>query len=127
MGRERSGRRRRTPGLLVPALAVVAAVAAIVPAAAGPAWPSGTTAAASSYHAPNSGDNGQPRTHVAGNAIDGNTDTFWNDANPATYPATLTITAPSAVSLRGSPCCPTAPPARRVRPWRRSAASTGMV
>jgi alpha-L-rhamnosidase-like protein/F5/8 type C domain-containing protein len=66
-----------------------------------PAWPAGTSATASSYHAPNDGDNGQPRTYVPDNAIDGNTDTFWNDATPATYPAWLQITAPSPVSLPG--------------------------
>ena len=66
-----------------------------------PAWPSGTSATASSYHAPNNGNNGQPRTYVPQNAIDGNTDTFWNDANPDTYPAILTITSPSAVTLPG--------------------------
>jgi alpha-L-rhamnosidase len=64
------------------------------------AWPSGTTATASSYHAPNT-VNGQTRTYVPQNAIDGDLSTFWNDANPATYPATLTITSPSAVTLSG--------------------------
>lgn len=66
-----------------------------------PAWPAGTTAAASSYHAPNNGDNGQPRTYVPGNAIDGNTDTFWNDDTIGAYPDVLTITAPAAVTLPG--------------------------
>lgn len=66
-----------------------------------PSWPSGTSATASSYHAPNNGDNGQPRTYVPQNAIDGNTDTFWNDATPATYPAVLTVTAPQPVTLPG--------------------------
>jgi hypothetical protein len=66
-----------------------------------PSWPAGTSATASSYHDPNNGNNGQPRTYVPGNAVDGNTDTFWNDANPDTYPAVLTITAPSAVTLPG--------------------------
>lgn len=66
-----------------------------------PAWPAGTSATASSYHAPNGGDNGQPRTYVPGNAIDGNTDTFWNDASPDTYPAWLQITSPAPVSLPG--------------------------
>ena len=65
-----------------------------------PAWPGGTAATASSFHDPNT-DNGQPRTYVPGNAIDGNTTTFWNDANPDTYPAVLTITSPQAVSLPG--------------------------
>jgi alpha-L-rhamnosidase len=45
-------------------------------------WPAGTTATASSYHPPNT-VNGQVRTYVPGNAIDGNPSTFWNDANPA--------------------------------------------
>lgn len=66
-----------------------------------PTWPSGTSATASSYHAPNDGDNGQPRTYVPDNAIDGNTNTFWNDANPSTYPAWLQITSPTPVSLPG--------------------------
>jgi hypothetical protein len=63
-------------------------------------WPAGTTATASSYHPPNT-VNGQTRTYVPGNAIDGDLSTFWNDANPATYPAVLTITSPSAVTLPG--------------------------
>jgi hypothetical protein len=64
------------------------------------AWPSGTTATASSYHSPNT-VNGQVRTYVPGNAIDGDLTTFWNDANPATYPAVLTVTSPTAVTLPG--------------------------
>jgi alpha-L-rhamnosidase len=63
-------------------------------------WPAGTTATASSYHAPNT-VNGQVRTYDPGNALDGDFTTFWNDATPATYPATLTITSPSAVTLPG--------------------------
>ena len=69
--------------------------------AAKPAWPSGTTATASSYHDGNQGNDGKPRTYVPGNAVDGNTDTFWNDANAATYPAWLQITSPTAVKLPG--------------------------
>ncbi|MCU1686398.1 MAG: alpha-L-rhamnosidase [Amycolatopsis sp.] len=65
-----------------------------------PVWPAGTTAAASSFHDPNT-DNGQPRTYVPGNAIDGNPSTFWNDANPDTYPAVLTLTSPQSVTLLG--------------------------
>jgi hypothetical protein len=65
-----------------------------------PAWPGGTSATASSFHDPNT-DNGQPRTYVPGNAIDGNTTTFWNDANADTYPAVLTITSPQPVALPG--------------------------
>jgi alpha-L-rhamnosidase len=63
-------------------------------------WPAGTTATASSYHSSNT-VNGQLRTYVPGNAIDGNLSTFWNDANPATYPAVLTVASPSAVTLDG--------------------------
>ncbi|MDI5963800.1 alpha-L-rhamnosidase-related protein [Streptantibioticus silvisoli] len=66
-----------------------------------PAWPQGTTAAASSTHAPNSGDDGTPRTYDASNAIDGDPGTFWNDDTIGVYPDTLTITAPQAVSLPG--------------------------
>jgi len=66
-----------------------------------PQWPGGTGATASSYHDPNQGNDGRPRTYVPTNAIDGNPDTFWNDANPDTYPAVLTITAPAPVSLPG--------------------------
>jgi len=65
-----------------------------------PAWPAGTTAAASSFHAPNT-DNGQPRSYAPGNAIDGNTTTFWNDDTIAAYPDILTITTPVAVTLAG--------------------------
>jgi alpha-L-rhamnosidase len=64
------------------------------------AWPSGTTATASSYHASNT-VNGEVRTYVPDNAIDGNLSTFWNDANPAAYPAVLTVTSPSALPLSG--------------------------
>jgi Bacterial alpha-L-rhamnosidase 6 hairpin glycosidase domain/Bacterial alpha-L-rhamnosidase C-terminal domain/F5/8 type C domain len=66
-----------------------------------PSWPAGTTATASSYHAPNTGNDGRPRTYVPGNAIDGNTDTFWNDDTIGAYPDILTITAPAALTL---PC-----------------------
>ncbi|HVV24606.1 MAG TPA: discoidin domain-containing protein, partial [Pseudonocardiaceae bacterium] len=70
-------------------------------APAPPTWPTGTTAAASSYHAPNNGDDGQPRTYDPANAIDGDTGTFWNDDTIAAYPDVLTITAPQAVTLPG--------------------------
>jgi hypothetical protein len=66
-----------------------------------PAWPAGASATASSYHAPNGGDNGQPRSYAPGNAIDGDNDTFWNDATPAIYPAWLQITTTAPVSLPG--------------------------
>jgi alpha-L-rhamnosidase len=64
------------------------------------AWAAGTTAAASSFHAPNVVD-GAERTYVPANAIDGNLATFWNDDTDNRYPDVLTITAPSAVSLKG--------------------------
>src|ERR1700742_4800865 len=63
-------------------------------------WPAGTTAVASSFHAPNT-NNGQPRTYDPKNAVDGNPSTFWNDDTIGAYPDTLTISAPSAVSLPG--------------------------
>jgi Bacterial alpha-L-rhamnosidase 6 hairpin glycosidase domain/Bacterial alpha-L-rhamnosidase C-terminal domain/F5/8 type C domain len=66
-----------------------------------PRWPAGTTATASSSHAPNSGDNGQPRTYDAANAVDGDTDTFWNDDTIAAYPDTLTITTAAPAALAG--------------------------
>jgi hypothetical protein len=69
--------------------------------AAPPQWPAGTTATASSFHAPNGGNNDTPTTYDPGNAIDGDPDTFWNDAEPATYPAVLTITSPTALPLPG--------------------------
>jgi hypothetical protein len=66
-----------------------------------PRWPDGTTATASSSHAPNNGNDGNPRTYDASNAIDGNTDTFWNDDTIDAYPDVLTITAPTALTLPG--------------------------
>ncbi|SEF68153.1 alpha-L-rhamnosidase [Actinacidiphila yanglinensis] len=63
-------------------------------------WPAGTTATASSFHAPNVVD-GATRTYDPGNAIDGDTSTFWNDDTQNAYPDTLTITSPSAVALGG--------------------------
>jgi hypothetical protein len=65
-----------------------------------PSWPTGTVANASSFHAPNTG-NGQARTYVPANAIDGNSSTFWNDNTLAAYPDVLTITTPSALDLAG--------------------------
>jgi hypothetical protein len=65
-----------------------------------PAWPSGTAATASSFHDPNT-DNGHPRTYTPSNAVDADTTTFWNDADPDTYPAVLTITSPWPVALPG--------------------------
>jgi Bacterial alpha-L-rhamnosidase 6 hairpin glycosidase domain len=64
------------------------------------AWPAATTAVASTAHAPNV-FNGATRTYDAGNAIDQNLATFWNDNTPGQFPDTLTITAPAAVTLAG--------------------------
>ena len=66
-----------------------------------PQWAAGTTATASSFHAGNTGNDGKPRTYDPGNAIDGNTDTFWNDDTLGAYPDVLTITTPAAVDLPG--------------------------
>jgi hypothetical protein len=66
-----------------------------------PRWPDGTTATASSSHAPNNGNDGKPRTYDAANAVDGNPDTFWNDDTIGVYPDTLTVTTAAAVSLPG--------------------------
>jgi len=69
--------------------------------AAAPRWPDGTTAEASSAHACNNGNDGQPRTYDAANAIDGNPDTFWNDDTPGAFPDVLTITVPQVTPLAG--------------------------
>ena len=66
-----------------------------------PTWPTGSTATASSFQDPNNGNDGTYTTYDPSNAIDGDPTTFWNDASPATYPAVLTITSPSAVTLPG--------------------------
>ncbi|MEV6642354.1 alpha-L-rhamnosidase C-terminal domain-containing protein [Amycolatopsis sp. NPDC051371] len=66
-----------------------------------PAWPAETSATASSFHAPNNGGNGQPRTYAPGNAVDGNVDTFWNDDTIGAYPDILTITSAAPVALPG--------------------------
>ena len=63
-------------------------------------WPQGSTAAASSAHAPNV-FNGQTRTYDAANAVDGDLATFWNDDTSGQFPDTLTITAPAPVTLDG--------------------------
>ncbi|WP_405834297.1 alpha-L-rhamnosidase C-terminal domain-containing protein [Streptomyces sp. NBC_01176] len=68
---------------------------------AAPRWPEGSTAVASSSHAGNNGNDGSPRTYDAGNAIDGNPDTFWNDDTLGVFPDTLTITVPSVQQLSG--------------------------
>lgn len=66
-----------------------------------PAWPDGTTASASSYHAANNGNDGRLRTYEPGNAIDQNTDTFWNDDTIGAYPDVLTISSTQPVTLPG--------------------------
>ncbi len=64
------------------------------------AWPQGTTASASSAHAPNV-YNGRTRTYGAANAVDGDLGTFWNDDTSGVYPDTLEVAAPSPVTLHG--------------------------
>jgi hypothetical protein len=66
-----------------------------------PTWPAGTSATASSFHAPNNGNDGKPRSYEPGNAIDGNTDTFWNDDTLGVYPDVLTITTAASAALPG--------------------------
>ena len=63
-------------------------------------WPAGTSASASTEHAPNTFD-GEVRTYDAANAIDGSLATFWNDDTPGQFPDTLVVTTPSAVTLSG--------------------------
>ncbi|SEO80168.1 alpha-L-rhamnosidase-related protein [Actinacidiphila rubida] len=63
-------------------------------------WPEGTTAAASSFHAPNVYE-GQQRTYDPANALDGDPSTFWNDDTPGAFPDTLTVTSPADVTLHG--------------------------
>jgi alpha-L-rhamnosidase len=63
-------------------------------------WATGTTASASSEHAPNV-VNGATRTYNAANAIDGDLTTFWNDNDQNVYPDTLTITTPAPGPLTG--------------------------
>ncbi|MER5472009.1 alpha-L-rhamnosidase C-terminal domain-containing protein [Streptomyces sp. NPDC002685] len=69
--------------------------------AAAPRWPEGTVAEASSAHAGNNGNDGQPRTYDAGNAIDGDPGSFWNDDTLGAFPDTLTITLPATRELSG--------------------------
>ncbi|MET7745701.1 alpha-L-rhamnosidase C-terminal domain-containing protein [Streptomyces sp. NPDC005385] len=66
-----------------------------------PRWPEGTVAEASSAHAGNNGNDGQPRTYDAKNAIDGDPGTFWNDDTIGAFPDTLTITVPAAREMSG--------------------------
>ncbi|MFF0190581.1 alpha-L-rhamnosidase C-terminal domain-containing protein [Streptomyces sp. NPDC005244] len=66
-----------------------------------PRWPEDTVAEASSAHAGNNGNDGQPRTYDAKNAIDGDPGTFWNDDTIGAFPDTLTITVPAAREMSG--------------------------
>ena len=63
-------------------------------------WGAGTTASASSAHAPNIVD-GKQRTYSAANAVDGDLATFWNDDTQDQYPDSLTVTAAAPSALRG--------------------------
>ncbi|MGM0353978.1 alpha-L-rhamnosidase-related protein [Streptomyces sp. ECR3] len=68
---------------------------------AAPRWPEGTTAEASSAHAPNNGNDGNHRTYDAANAIDGDPETFWNDDTERGFPDVLTLTVPAPIELSG--------------------------
>ena len=63
-------------------------------------WPAGTTAAASTEHAPNVFE-GQQRTYYAANAVDGDLATFWNDDTSGQFPDTLAVTVPAAQTIGG--------------------------
>jgi alpha-L-rhamnosidase len=63
-------------------------------------WAAGTAASASSEHAPNEVD-GATRTYTAANAIDKDGTTFWNDDDQNVFPDTMTVTAPSPLTLNG--------------------------
>ncbi|MEK8145212.1 NEW3 domain-containing protein [Streptomyces sp. M10(2022)] len=102
------------------------------------AFPAGTTAAASSEHAPNIVD-GATRTYAAANAIDGNPATFWNDNTQGEYPThspsplrprsrwRVSASSRSPTACRAtSPCRPgTARSGWRRRPWPTAPAPTG--
>src|SRR4051812_34160336 len=55
-----------------------------------PAWPAGTTAAASSFHAPNNGGEGPPRADAPRHARAGNPGTLWEDDTDRGPPDGLT-------------------------------------
>jgi hypothetical protein len=65
-----------------------------------PSWPAGTTANASSYTGPNTGE-GVSRTYNPQNAVNGNVIIFWNDATVAEYLDILTINTSSLLDLSG--------------------------
>ncbi|MCJ1265256.1 hypothetical protein MMC22_005131 [Lobaria immixta] len=60
-------------------------------------WPSGTNATGSTTHAPL--DN--TSNFLRSNAIDGRTETFWNDNTPNVFPDILTIDVSSPIILEG--------------------------
>ncbi|WP_161605994.1 discoidin domain-containing protein [Microlunatus speluncae] len=72
-----------------------APVKAATEAAVAVSWPAGTTAEASSVHPPGGA------SFVAGNAIDGDVSTFWNDATVAAYPDELTVITPEPIKISG--------------------------
>lgn len=64
-----------------------------------PVWPSGIVASASSWHA--AGRHGRLwRTYGAGNAVDGDVESFWNDDTPGVYPDVLTILMPNQMTVK---------------------------
>jgi hypothetical protein len=96
---EPAGDVRRPNGLLKPGGATT--VLHRPQPAPAPRWPEGTTAEASTTHAGNNGNDGQPRTYDAGNAIDGDPGTFWNDDTIGAFPDTLTVAMPAPRELSG--------------------------
>ncbi|MET7791870.1 discoidin domain-containing protein, partial [Streptomyces sp900116325] len=89
----------RPEALLTPGGQVTVLRRAQPPAA--PRWPEGTTVEASSTHAGNNGNDGRPRTYEAGNAVDGELSTFWNDDTERDFPDSLTLTTPEEQELSG--------------------------
>ncbi len=67
---------------------------------AGPdSWPVGTTTTASSYHACCATESGD--SFVPGNAIDGDTVSYWNDATEGSTDSWLEVSTPAPVTLPG--------------------------
>ncbi len=62
-------------------------------------WPVGTTATASSFHACCATESGD--SFVPGNAIDGDTVSYWNDATQGSTDSWLEVSTPAPVTLPG--------------------------
>lgn len=64
-------------------------------------FPADFVARASSSHAPNIGSNGKQRCYDPGLAIDGDTDSFWNDDTENQTPDSLSITSTNPIVIPG--------------------------